>query len=425
MPRYGYFFDYAATTPLDSRVFSAMLPYFKKEFGNPSNLYKLGRQASYAVAEGTKTIAKIIGCRPDEFVYTGSATEADNLAILGTARANKNKGSKIITSQIEHKGILAVCEVLGKEGFDIVKLPVRKNGLVDLDELKKELDDETILVSITYADSETGTVQPISEISKIIKNFRGEAGFPYFHTDASQAAGYLDIDVNKLGADMMTLSAHKLYGPKGIGGLYVRRGIKIEPIIYGGGQQGSLRSGTENVPGIVGFAKALELNEKNKNQNFKKIKKLRDILEKGIFKSIPKVVLNGHKDLRMPNFLNISILDVEGEALLLYLDELGIMVSTGSACNSLSLEPSYILSALGNSYEYIHGSLRFTLGHKNTKADVKYVLKHLPLVVKRLRDISPLNISLSKKEKISEPKAFIGGQMPHFLRKNKNGKKTK
>jgi cysteine desulfurase len=394
-----YYFDYAATTPLDPKIFSAMLPYFKEEFGNPSNLYELGRNASRAVTEATKTITGILGCRPDEFVYTGSATEADNLAILGVARALRQTHGKqkIIVSQIEHKGILAVCETLEKEGFEIVRLPVFKNGLVDLVQLKKELNERTILVSITMTDSETGTIQPISEISKIIKDFRGGA-FPYLHTDASQAAGYLDINVDKLGVDLMTLSAHKIYGPKGIGGLYVRRGTKISPIIYGGGQESGLRSGTENVPAIIGFAEALKLNNKNKKAEGARIKKLRDTLEKGIFKSIPKAVLNGHQKERLPNFLNISILDVEGEAMLLYLDKLGIMVATGSACNSQSLEPSYILKALGNPYEYVHGSIRFTLGKDNTMADVKYVLKHLPNVVKRLREISSLDLSLNRKK---------------------------
>lgn len=393
MAKKQIYMDYASTTPLDPKVFSAMLPYFKKEFGNPSNLYGLSRRASEAIAEATKTISKILNCRSDEFVYTTSATEADNLAILGITRANKDRTSKIIISAIEHKGVMAVCGVLEKEGFKIVKLPVLKNGLVNLEELKKELDDKTILVSITSADSETGTIQPIAEISKIIQNFKNKSTkvVPYFHTDASQAAGYLDLDVEKLGVDMMTLSAHKIYGPKGVAGLYVKKGTKINPIIYGGGQN-KLHSGTENVPGIVGFAKALELSSKNKKREILKVKKMRDTLEKGIFKSIPKVVLNGHKEKRLPNFLNISILDIEGESMLLYLDKLGIMVSTGSACNSQSLEPSYVLMALGKPYEHIHGSLRFTLGKLNTMTDIKYVLKYLPAVVKKLRNISPLNL---------------------------------
>ena len=421
MSKHQYYFDYAATTPLDPKVFSVMLPYFNKEFGNPSNLYELGRNASHAITKATRTITKILECRSEEFVYTSSATEADNLAILGTARANKEKGNQIIISQIEHKGILAVCKILSKEGFDVIKIPVGKDGLIEISALEKALTPQTILVSITSADSETGTIQPVAEISKIIKEFRLKDNnvFPYFHTDASQSAGYLDVNVDKLGVDMMTLSAHKLYGPKGIGGLYIRRNTKINPIIYGGGQQGQLRSGTENVPGIVGFAKALELNKKNKKTELARMKKMRDTLEKGIFKLIPKVVLNGHSTKRLPNFLNISILDIEGEALLLYLDELGIMVSTGSACNSQSLEPSYVLTALGNPYEYVHGSVRFTLGKGNTMQDIKYVLKKLPIIVKKLRDISPLELKMDQTSAMSNPKAFIGGQTPHFLRKKK------
>ncbi|NLE07090.1 MAG: cysteine desulfurase [Parcubacteria group bacterium] len=392
------YFDYAATAPTDKRVLQAMLPYFEKNFGNPGSIYTLGRKSAQAITQASTTISKILNCKPDEFVFTGSATEADNLAILGAARINK-KG-KIIISPLEHKAVLNSCEILEKEGFEIVKLPVFKNGLVDLKTLEKELDEKTILVSVVMADSETGTIQPIAEISKIIKDFRAskkikeKTNFPYFHTDASQAAKYLNIDVEKLKVDMMTISAHKLYGPKGIGGLYIRKGVKISPIIYGGGQQLGLRSGTENIPAIVGFAKALELNAKNKKTQYLKIKKLRDTLEKGILKSIPKVILNGHPTQRLPNFLNISILDIEGEAMLLYLDELGIMVSTGSACNSQSLEPSYILQALGSTHEYIHGSLRFTLGHQNTILDIKYVLKHLPNVVEKLRKISPLKLKI-------------------------------
>ncbi len=421
MGKHEYYFDYAATTPIDPAVLSAMLPYLKNEFGNPSNLYKLGRNANHAVIEATKTIATTLGCRPDEFIYTGSATESDNLAILGTARANRDKGNRIIISEVEHKGVLALSEILRKEGFDVVEIPVGKDGLADFSALASAINPQTILVSITSADSETGTAQPIAEISKLIQKVRMEnkTTLPYFHTDASQAAAYTDTNVDKLGVDMMTLSAHKLYGPKGIGGLYIRRGTAINPIIHGGGQQGRLRSGTENVPAIVGFAEAMRLNKLHKRKESAQIKKLRDALEKGIFKSIPKVILNGHPKQRLPNFLNVSILDIEGEAMLLYMDELGIMVNTGSACNSQSLEPSYVLRALGNPYEYVHGSIRFTLGAKNTMSDVKYVLKHLPLIVKKLRAISPLELKLNQTDNISCPRAFVGGQTPHFLRKKK------
>jgi cysteine desulfurase len=431
------YLDYAATTPIDRRVFAAMLPYFADEFGNPSNLYDLGLKAKRALAEAARKITDALNCTPDEFIFTGSATEADNLAILGVARANKERGNKIIVSNVEHKGILAVCEALKKEGFEIVELRVGKNGLINPAELAKSLDERTVLVSVTCADSETGTIQPISEISRILRRFRDRVNgtgirekeksslsispypCPFFHSDASQAALYLDLDVEKLGVDLMTLSAHKLYGPKGIGGLYVRRGTAIEPIIFGGGQQRRLRSGTENVPAIVGFGAAMKLATSDKRQATRKAKKLRDKLEAGIFKKIPKVVLNGNKAHRLPNFLNISILDIEGEAMLLYLDEKGILVNTGSACNSESLEPSYVLTALGNPYEYIHGSIRFTLGKKTTASDINYVLRELPPLVEKLRQISPLNLKPGAKEKMSLPKAFIGGQTPHFLRKRK------
>jgi cysteine desulfurase len=460
------YFDNASTTPLDKRVFKAMMPYFTEYYGNPSNLYETGRCAREAIVKASNQIATALNCRPDEFVFTGSATEADNLALAGAARehrfadardVNRKSCGRIIISAVEHKGIMAVCTALEKEGFEVVKLPVGKNGIVDPDDVKKNLNERTIIVSITMADSETGTLQPIKEIGKVITDYRtsllerNEGGgtysdssavgptsarssdrqrqsrissgadcnrrLPLFHTDASQAAAYADVNVDELGVDLMTLSAHKLRGPKGVGGLYVRRGVKLLPIIYGGGQQGKLRSGTENVPAIVGFGKAVELNEAYKKQGVIHVKKLRNALQAGIFKSIKKVVLNGHPTKRLPNFLNISILDIEGESLLLELDEHGIMINTGSACNSESLEPSYVLTALGNPYEFVHGSIRFTLGAETTMSDVNYVLKRLSTIVNRLRAISPLNLSLNEKKAISDPRAFIGNQTPHFLRK--------
>ena len=434
MKRKRFYFDYAATTPLDKKVFLKMKPYLEDNFGNPSNLYEAGRKANQAVGEATDKITKALNCAPDEFIFTSGATEADNLAIAGIARANKEFGNKIIISAVEHKGIMSVCDALKKEGFEIVKIPVNKFGLVDLKKLKKEINSKTILVSITYADSETGTIQPIAKISEIIMNFRKESGIknqesgrknfiipnsssmiPLLHTDASQAASYLNINVKNLGIDLMTLSAHKIYGPKGIGGLYIKKGIKIKPIIYGGGQQ-SLRSGTQNVPAIVGFGEVMALAQKNKKSEYSRVKKLRDKLEKRISKTIPKIVLNGHPKNRLPNFLNISILDIEGEALLLYLDEKGIAVGTGSACNSENLEPSYVLAALGRPYEYIHGSIRFSLGKFTKDSDIDYVLKNLPEMVKKLRQISPLNLKIKNPQKISQPKAFVGGKAPRFVK---------
>ena len=433
-----FYFDYASTTPVDPAVIKAMQPYFTKEFGNPSNLYKLGREAKRAIERATIKITEVLNCRPDEFIFTGSATEADNLAIAGTARANCKAGNKIIISNIEHKAVLSVCKALAKEGFEIVELPVQKNGLVNPEELKNSLDKRTILVSVMYANNEIGTIQPIKEIAKVISEFRKQkvesrsdensrfyfldSRFPLFHTDAAQALQFLDCDVNKLGVDLMTISSHKLYGPKGIGGLYARRGVNITPIIYGGGAR-QLHPGTQNVASIAGFGEAVHLAQKNRKAESVRIKKLRDKLEKGIFKIIPKVVLNGHPVKRLPNSLNISILDIEGEAMLLYLDEKGIMVCTGSACNSESLEPSYVLTALGNPYEYIHGSIRFTLGKYTKDSHVDYVLKTLPGIVSKLRRISPINLKLKRKEAISQPKAFVGGQTPHFLRKRQHKNK--
>ncbi len=440
------YFDNASTTPLRKEVFEAMRPYFREKYGNPSNIYGLGREARLGIIRATETITHIIGCKPSEFVYTGSATESDNLALAGIARTNKEFGNRIIISALEHKGIMAVCQALKKEGFEIIELPVAKNGLVDLVELKQALNDRTILVSITMADSETGTIQPIKNIAEIIKRFRRQntpvstdskeqpksnraprfkteisdnTSLPYFHSDGSQAVGYSDVNVKRLGLDLLTLSAHKFGGPKGIGGLYVGEGVKIQPIIYGGGQN-RLRSGTENVPAIVGFGAALELNNRNRNTERRRLKTLRDKLEKGLMRNLPKIVLNGHKTKRLPNFLNISILDVEGEALLLHLDECGIIANTGSACNSESLEPSYVLTSMGSCYEFVHGSIRFTLGHDTTSKDIAFVIRHLPDIVRKLRAISPLNLELNHAKKIAEPRAFIGGKTPHFLRKSKN-----
>ncbi len=435
MKKQSAYFDNASTTSVRPEVMRAMMPYFSEKFGNPSNLYGMGREAKDAIYQATKQIADALHCMPGEFVYTGSATESDNLATAGVARANKEHGNRIIISSIEHKGIMSVAEMLAKEGFEIVTVGVTGDGLIDLDDLAKQINDKTILVSITMADSETGTLQPIKKISEIIQAFRTERAatnpalatsrFPLFHTDASQSSAYANINVEKLGVDLLTLSAHKIGGPKGIGGLYYRKGTRIAPLIYGGGQQGRLRSGTENVPGIVGFGAAMALNESTKKKESVRIKKLRDALERGLFKRIPKILVNGHKTQRLPNFLNISFLDVEGEALLLHLDEHQIMINTGSACNSESLEPSYVLTALGNPYEFVHGSIRFTFGKDTTMADVDYVLKHMPAIVTELRQISPLDLSLDQKVAVSDPRAFIGNQTPHFLRKKLKSKIVK
>ena len=414
-----YYFDYAATTPLEPGVFEVMRPYFADKFGNPASLYKLGRESKEAIDNALCKIAKVLHCNPKEFTFTGSATESDNIAVLGTTSANKSENNKIIISSVEHKGILASCKALEEEGFEIIKLKVDKTGFINPSDVTKFLDLKTILVSITYADNETGTIQPIREIAKIIKKFRAKnnSALPYFHTDASQAAQYCNINVEKLGIDLMTVSSHKLYGPKGISGLYVKKGVEVKPIIFGGGQQNNLRSSTENVSSIVGFAEALSLVEKNKNKEYSRVEKLRNELEQGIFKLILKVVLNGHPQKRLPNFLNVSILDIEGEAALLYLDQKGICASTGSACDSQTLEPSHVILALGRPYEYAHGSLRFSLGKYTTRESVQYLLAHLPPIVKKLRQISPVSLKVGEKKETSLPRAFVGGRTPHFLKK--------
>ena len=416
-----YYFDNASTTPVDRRVLKKMLPYFSEDFGNPSNLYSIGHNAKKAIESATKKITDVLGCGAEELVFTGSATESDNLAIVGTARANKNYGNKIIVSNVEHKGILLACEALKKEGFEIIELKIGKDGFVNTDELTNTIDSKTILISVAYVDNETGTIQPIKKISRTVKSYRekNKNNFPYFHTDAAQAANYLDINVNNLGVDSMTLSAQKIYGPKGIGGIYIKRGTPIQPIIYGGGQQFSMRAGTENVPGIIGFGEAMELAAKEGKKEAKRLAVLRDKLQEGILRKVDKVLVNGNQEERLPNFLNISILDIEGEAMLLYLDNKGIIANTGSACNSQTLEPSYILQAFGRPYEYIHGSLRFTLGRHTKEKDVDYTVKTLPIIVKKLRQISPLKLDPAEQKDISDKRAFIGGQTPHFLRKKK------
>ena len=382
--KHRVYLDHAATTPLRKRVFRKILPYLTEKFGNPNALYDLGREAKQAIEEARRQIAGALKCETDELIFTNSATESDYLALVNLAWTHKNQGNKIIISAVEHKGITSITEILKKDGFEVVIIPVAKNGLLDLEKLKKNLDAKTILVSITLADSETGTIQPIREIAKIVRNFRktrnselGTGNFPLFHTDATQAAPYLDLNVKKLGVDLLTFSAHKLGGPKGIAALYIKKGIKLE----------KLHTGTENVPAIVGFGEAVRLSEKEK---IAKIKKLRNMLEREIFKTIPKVILNGHPTKRLPNFCNISFLDIEGEAILLHLDEWGIMASTGSACDAENLKPSAVLTAMGNPYEFVHGSIRFTLGYNTTETDIKYVLKKLPAIVKKLRQISPL-----------------------------------
>lgn len=394
------YLDHAATTYVDPRVEKAMQPYFGKIFGNPSSLYEAGRIANGELNDCRRKVAEILHALPDNIIFTGGGSESDNLALLGTARANVKQGKHIITTRIEHHAVLHPCQQLEKDGFEVTYLDVDSQGFISPKKVLAAIRPDTILVSIMYANNEIGTVQPIADIGREILKYRktNNSIYPFFHTDACQAGGVLELDVEKLHVDLMTLNGSKIYGPKGVGMLYKRRGINIQPLIMGGGQEINLRSGTENLAGIVGFTKALELAQTTKKQENQKTRKLTEYFWKRIQDKIPKIKLNGPEigDSRLPNNLNVTFMDVEGEAMLLYLDSYGICCSTGSACTSTSLEPSHVLTALGLPYEYAHGSLRFTLGHCNTKADIDYVMKYLPGIVEKLREISPVDIGCKR-----------------------------
>ena len=384
MPR--IYLDYAATTPCDLKVLKAMLPYLKKDFGNASSIYQLGQKALEAIDEARNTVAGFLGCAAQEIIFTGSATEANNLAIFGVIKNLKTSQPHIITSKIEHHAILEPCQALEKQGVEVTYLPVDKEGLVQFSDIKKSLKKNTVLVSIMYANNETGTIQSIAEIGKLIKKTNPQT---LFHTDAVQAINFLDCDVKKLGVDLLTLSSHKIYGPKGVGALFVKKGTQITPLIYGGGHEMGLRSGTENVPGIVGLAAAVKeiQDPKIKIHNIK-IKQLRDKTIKTILKIVPGTKLNGSQEYRLPNNINISFQGAEGEAMVIALDQKGIAVSTGSACSSKSLEPSHVLRALGLSDQDAHGSLRITLGRQTTQKEIEKLFKVLPSIIQRLRKIS-------------------------------------
>jgi len=411
------YLDHAATTRLDPCVLAAMVPYLDEEFGNPSSIYSLGRRSKDAIEDARAKVATVFGSRPDEIVFTGSGTESDNLAILGVARQYRALGKHVVVSPIEHHAVLSPAKHLAKkEGFDITTLPVDVFGRVSPKDVAAALTSETVLVSVMYANNEVGTVEPIREIAKTIRDFkkangRGENEPPFFHTDACQAAGYLDLDVKKLGVDLLTVNGSKVYGPKGIGALFVRRGVKFEPIMFGGGQEKGLRPGTENVAGIVGFAEAFQIADGGRDAESARLSALRDRLISGILERVPKVELNGHPSERLPNNVNLSILDIEGEAILLYLDEAGISAATGSACDSSSLDPSHVIVALGKPYEYAHASIRFTLGRETTERDVDLVLERLPEVAELLRSISPIEVKDGRGGETAG--AFVAGR-PHW-----------
>ncbi len=379
------YLDNSATTPVKKEVVDAMLPYFTDTFGNASSIHQFGRGAKKVINECRKTIADIINAKDNEFYFTGGGSESDNWAVKGVARANKKKGNHIITSKIEHHAILHTCEALEKEGFEVTYLDVDEYGMISIDELKAAIRPETILISIMFVNNEIGTVQPIKQIGEIAKQNK-----IIFHTDAVQALGHFRIDVDELNIDLMSFSSHKIYGPKGIGGLYIRKGIRIQNLIHGGAQERTRRAGTENVAGIVGFAKAMEIAYRDFDAHIEKLTKLSAKLKKGIEDNISHCKYNGHPTERHPGNVHFAFEFIEGEGLLLHLDRVGIAGSSGSACTSGSLDPSHVLMAIGLSHNIAHGSLRLTIGDFTTEEDIDYVIKQLPPIVELLRQMSPL-----------------------------------
>lgn len=383
------YLDNASTTPVDSRVLKVMQPFFSEDFGNPGSMHDLGLSAREAMSESRQKIASILNCKSSEIIFAGSGTESINLAITGVAMF-EGKGH-IITSNAEHKAVLETCKYLEKQGFKITYLDVDKFGMIDPKDVEKTITPETILVSIMYANNEIGTINPLKDISKITRKHN-----IIFHTDACQAGGYLNIDINELGVDLLTLNSSKIYGPKGVGLLYIRKGVHLTPIIHGGGQENRLRSGTENVSGIVGFAEALRIAQESKPKESERLIQLVNILKNNLLDNIPKIIINGNPNHRLPNNLSVSFLDVEGESIVLHLNEKGILAATGSACTSNTLEPSHVLLATGLTKEAAHGTIRFSLGRHTTEEDIEYVIKILPEIITSLRMISPISLTLEK-----------------------------
>lgn len=384
--------DHSATTPLRREVLDAMLPYFVDSFGNASTVYAEGREAKKAINLARQQVAKAIGAEENEIFFTGSGTEADNWAIRGVAFANRAKGNHIITSAVEHHAVLHTCMALEKEGFEVTYLPVDEYGMVSPETVKEAITDKTILVSIMTANNEIGTIMPIEEIGKITK----EKGI-IFHTDAVQAIGMMEIDVNKMNVDLLSLTGHKFYGPKGTGALFVRKGTKLNTLITGGGQEKSKRAGTENVPAIVGIGKAIELATADIKGHTEKLQAMRDRFIDRVLSEIPYTRLNGHRTKRLSSNANISFEFIEGESLLLMLDMKGISASSGSACTSGSLDPSHVLLAIGLKHEVAHGSLRITFGESNSLRDVDIIVDALKEIVARLREMSPLYEAVKNK----------------------------
>ncbi len=379
------YLDYSATTPTHPEVLKAMLPCFTDAFGNPSSIHSCGQETKEAVETARAKLAGLIGSRDEDIVFTSGGTEADNFAIKGIAFANERRGNHIITSVVEHHAVTETCRFLEKRGFKVTYLPVDEHCVVNPDDVRRAITARTILISIMHANNEVGSLQPVAEISKIAR----EAGV-YFHTDAVQTVGHIPVNVKRLGADLLSISAHKLYGPKGVGALYIRKGTKLSPFMHGGEQERGLRASTENVPGIVGFGVAAELAGREMDEEAERLTRFRDRLTNGLLSSIAHTRLNGHPINRLPNNVNISVDFVEGEAILLNLDLAGICASTGSACSSQSAEPSHVLLAMGLSHEQARGSLRFSLGKWTTEAEIDKVLDVMPQIVAKLRGMSPL-----------------------------------
>ncbi|MDI6645024.1 MAG: cysteine desulfurase NifS [Methanobacteriaceae archaeon] len=379
------YMDHSATSPVNPEVLEEMLPYFNQSFGNASTLYALGREARTAMENARKQVASLIGAQPEEIYFTSGGTESDNMAIKGVVSKLKNKGNHIITSAIEHPAVLETCKYLEKEGYKVTYLPVYEDGIVKVSDVEEAITSETILITVMHANNEIGTIQPVAEIGALAR----EKGI-YFHTDAVQSVGKIPVNVEDMNVDLLSISSHKLYGPKGVGALYIRKGVQIQPLIHGGGHERGMRPGTENIPGIVGLGKACQIAEENLEKNMEYVSSLRDQLIEGVLGKIEQSYLNGHPTKRLPNNANFRFTGIEGESLVLQLDAKGINASTGSACSSKKLEPSHVLMAIGLKEVDAHGSLRISLGTENTPQDIDYTIDAIEEVVERLRSMSPL-----------------------------------
>lgn len=388
------YMDHAATTPVRKEVLEEMLPYFTEYYGNASGIYGIAKESKKAMEKAREQVAAAIHAQPSEIYFTAGGSESDNMALRGVAEALKNKGNHIITTKIEHHAILHTCEYLEKHGFRVTYLDVDADGKVSVDDVRAAICPETILISVMFANNEIGTIEPIAEIGKLAH----EKGI-YLHTDAVQAMGHVPIDVEEMHIDLLSISGHKLGAPKGIGAIYIRKGVRITPLIFGGAQEKKMRAGTENIPGIVGLGKAVELAAAELPETRAKLEKMRDRLIKGILEAIPYSKLNGHPTDRLPGNCNISFEFIEGESMLLLLDALGVAASSGSACTSGSLDPSHVLLAIGLPHEKAHGSLRLTLDTDNTEEEIDFILEKLPQIVARLREMSPLYEEVSKQAK--------------------------